>query len=96
MSGGSWDYLCFKIEDASDILKTSNCIKRKALGLLMEKVSKAMHDIEWVDSCDYGKGDEMAAIDDCLSYQPLDDAIKSELAELKDRIKNIEALEGGE
>lgn len=29
----------------------------------LELVSKAMHDIEWVDSSDYGPGDEVTALE---------------------------------
>jgi hypothetical protein len=29
----------------------------------MTLISKAMHDIEWVDSSDYGPGDEIEAIE---------------------------------
>lgn len=32
------------------------------LSKLLELVSEAMHDIEWVDSCDYGPGDELESI----------------------------------
>ena len=29
---------------------------------LLRLVADAMHDVEWVDSCDYGPGDEVSAI----------------------------------
>ena len=50
MSGGSWDYVCYKIDEAADNLIHERCPERRALGHLMHKVGKAMHDIEWVDS----------------------------------------------
>lgn len=63
MSGGSWDYLYCKVDDASCRLqaKKSSAIRR-AFGKHLDLVAKALHDIEWVDSCDFGPGDEEAAI----------------------------------
>jgi hypothetical protein len=40
--------------------------ERKAFKAHLAKVAKALHDIEWVDSCDMGPGDENAAIRACL------------------------------
>ena len=62
MSGGSWEYLCFKIQDAADQLVHSKDPLRKAFGKHMSLVADAMHDIEWVDSGDKGHGDEIEAI----------------------------------
>lgn len=62
MSGGSWDYLYSKINDAATALMTSGIAERRAFGRLLAKCADAMHDIEWVDSCDYGPGDELPAI----------------------------------
>lgn len=75
MSGGSYDYVCYKIDEAADQLVNQACPERRALGHLMHKIGKAMHDIEWVDSCDYTKGDEMASIREVLNgvhKQPLE------------------------
>lgn len=58
------DYLYQKLRDASFQQQTA---RRRAFAKHLEKVAKALHDIEWVDSCDYGKGDEDAAIDACLA-----------------------------
>jgi hypothetical protein len=41
--------------------------ERIAFADLLERVAKAMHDIEWVDSCDYGEGDELPAINACIT-----------------------------
>lgn len=66
MSGGSWDYLYGRIEDAASTLQNSKEPLRRAFGKHMVKVAKAMHDIEWVDSCDYSPGDEIKSIEDVL------------------------------
>lgn len=63
MSGGSYDYLYCKVEDMADrIGKFSNTPERKRFSEHLRRVAKAMYAIEWVDSCDWGKGDENAAI----------------------------------
>jgi len=62
MSGGSWDYVCYKIEEAAERLRESKDPLRRALGDHMNLIAKAMHDIEWVDSGDYGKDGDREAI----------------------------------
>lgn len=59
MSGGSMDYLHQRVGEASFNLSTP---LRRAFRAHLSLVAKALHDIEWVDSGDYGKGDEEAAI----------------------------------
>lgn len=63
MSGGSMDYLYSKVEWATFHTDTP---ERAAFAKHLKLVAKALHDIEWVDSCDYGPGDESAAIRACL------------------------------
>lgn len=64
MSGGSLNYLYSRLEnDATFDLSTP---ERRAFKKHLEKIVKALHDIEWVDSCDYGPGDENAAIRACI------------------------------
>lgn len=97
MSGGSWDYLYSKIEEAAVRL----CSKeqpsyRRSFGEHMKKISKAMHAIEWADSYDsseeYAKKAIMEIISprDCLNVS-IAEAIKIsdeliELLELCDRL----------
>ena len=52
MSGGSWDYLCDKMDEAADRLRESGNPHRRAFGALMARCATAMHEIEWYDSCD--------------------------------------------
>jgi hypothetical protein len=64
MSGGSYDYACYKVGDFADSLERNaqgNPL-RIAFVAHVRLVAKAMHDIEWVDSGDYGTGDDEAAI----------------------------------
>lgn len=49
----------------------TNTPERRAFKEHLVKVAKALHDIEWVDSGDFGPGDENAAIRACLSSEQL-------------------------
>ena len=64
MSGGSMNYLYSKLEYESWF--DTNTVERKAFKKHIALVARALHDIEWVDSSDYGPGDEVAAIRACL------------------------------
>lgn len=66
MSGGSWEYLYLRLEDAANRLLTDRAPERRALGRHLQLMATALHDIEWVDSCDYGRGDDRKAIDAAL------------------------------
>ena len=66
MSGGSMGYLYSRIEMDADFAQDTP--ERKAFAEHLKLVVKALHDIEWVDSCDYGPGDEVPAILACLNH----------------------------
>ena len=65
MSGGSMNYLYSKLEYEADF--EADTPEREAFAEHLKLVAKALHDIEWVDSCDYGAGDENEAIRACLA-----------------------------
>ena len=71
MSGGSMEYLCYKVEEATFRLDTN---ERKAFAKHLKLVAKALHDIEWVDSGDDSPGSESAAIRACISSASILDA----------------------
>ena len=61
MSGGSLEYLYFKIHQAIDEIHRDGRFQAKHHKLFLKHLSKvadALHDIEWVMDCDYGLGDE--------------------------------------
>lgn len=66
MSGGSWNYFYSRMEEVAERLENQKCIHRRLMGKQMGLMAKAMHDIEWVDSGDYGPGDELPAIMSCI------------------------------
>ncbi len=78
MSGGSWDYLTFKVEEAADRLENEKSPLRRAFGKHVRLVAEALYDIEWVDSGDKVSGSEREAIK-AVFY---DDAEGRELSEL--------------
>jgi hypothetical protein len=65
MSGGSMNYLYSKLEH--DATFRQDTPERKAFAKHLRLVAKALHDIEWVDSGDYGPGGDTEAIRACLS-----------------------------
>jgi hypothetical protein len=98
MSGGSWDYVYCKLDEAAEKLCHSRRPNRRALGAKMKQMSAAMHDIEWVDSGDCGPGDEDKAIKLALGEAaPLliaNEVIaeaKGQLAALKAALVDLEA-----
>lgn len=75
MSGGSWDYVSDNIECVAHRLcnsdvNTSCYLLRRALGNQLLLIAEALHAIEWVDSCDWGNGDEREALEKCFD-EPL-------------------------
>ena len=72
MSGGSWNYIYCQIEEIASSIYYQQNLPTDLSDLLYQKVnllSIAMHDIEWVDSCDYSSGKEAAAVKDFLGIE---------------------------
>ena len=85
MSGGSHDYAYCRVQDFASEIRggTRNPNLRQAFADHLELVAKAMHDIEWVDSGDYGNKDEVEAIR----------AVLAEGAELMVAIRRAEVVQ---
>ena len=62
MSGGSYNYTYSQVQDMAEELQRSRNPMRRTFGNHLLKVAEALHDIEWVDSGDYGDGDDLKAI----------------------------------
>lgn len=88
MSGGSLDYVCYKVEDVAGQIGGTPLYD--AFSKHLKLVSKALHDVEWVMSSDYGSGDDEEAIRAVLGPgAELESAIESAertLGMLKDAI----------
>lgn len=93
MSGGSWEYLGFRIMEAANRLLDEKCKTRKAFGKHMLLIAEAIHDIEWVDSGDKGRGDDIDSIMKCITPQEvlncrIEDA-KNTITELQNVIDKL-------
>lgn len=63
MSGGSYEYAYRHVDDmACSVARRVDNPLRQAFAAHLSLVAKAMHAVEWVDSGDYGPGDEDEAI----------------------------------
>ncbi len=70
MSGGSLDYVCYKVDDAIDTIeKRATTVLQKAFAKHLKDVAKALHDLEWVFSGDYGDGDEVESLKKVVNKQ---------------------------
>lgn len=68
MSGGSLNYVYQHVENAAaEIADRADRPEHRAFAEHLRKVAKALHDLEWVWSCDYGRGDELDAIRGVIS-----------------------------
>jgi len=87
VSGGSYNYAYSNVSMFVDSLERNDSTPlRKAFAKHLKKVVKAMHDIEWVDSGDYGEGDEEKAIKAVLGK----DTKHFVLSELKEQLDAIQ------
>lgn len=92
MSGGAYEYLCYKMEDAADRLKEEKSPLRRAFGEHLDLCAKAMHDIEWVDSGDSSEGQEVDAVKEVLGDTVAEkslEIIKQEARNLRDALNRI-------
>lgn len=83
MSGGHYDYLCFKVREFAEMMHTSTerfnedgtandsppqDLRRVRFKKLMLLCADACKDIEWCDSGDSGPEPEKKSIDKCFEY----------------------------
>lgn len=91
MSGGSWDYFFYKLQEVADrlICESANPL-RVAFGRHLSKCSKALRAIEWFDSGDNGPDDEIEPIQACLNQSTdVSDFVVSELKKHQDFVGNL-------
>lgn len=58
MSGGSMDYICYRIDDIADMLEDKEMIE------LAKDFANLLHDCEWYHSSDIGRNDYFDAVDE--------------------------------
>jgi hypothetical protein len=72
VSGGSYDYACFKAEEMADeLLNQKDKPERVAFGKHLKIVSKAMKAIEWVDSGDCSSPHDTDAIEEVIGEKEI-------------------------
>lgn len=92
MSGGSHNYAFIHVDQFADEISRDPDPLRRAFAKHLSKVAVAMRDIEWVDSGDYGAGDDAHAIQCCLGENwkgATYDAILHELHLIEAQIEDI-------
>src|SRR5687767_12504646 len=91
MSGGSWNYVFRTFEEVGERLLLCNQLSRRTLGSLVLRIAKALHDIEWVDSDDFGPGQEEKAIDLALGISRDTMMLEQSLADAKRVLADLQA-----
>jgi glutaminase len=92
MSGGSLDYIYFKVESAAyDIAKesfTNKIPELKAFKDHLVKVAEVLHDVEWFLSGDYAEETMVESIKKLLSEEQVLDSVVKEAEEISIKLKN--------
>lgn len=93
MSGGSLDYVYQHVEGAAEAISSrSRNLQHRAFARHLRAVARALHDLEWVFSCDYGEGDERAAIEAVISPTAvLEEAISAGEKAIADLVAAVNA-----
>lgn len=58
MSGGSWNYVCYQVSEASREMSSWD----KELSELLKDISKVCHDCEWAEDSDISDADAFESI----------------------------------
>lgn len=68
MSGGSLDYVYYRVREAAESIREGedSTTLHKAFAAHLDLVADALHDLEWEQSGDCGKGDADKAIREVL------------------------------
>ena len=90
MSGGTMNYICYKIEECADY------VDDKEIKDLIKDMSKLMHDLEWYESGDYGKLEYEATLSEFKAKwfgenrnKRLKEYLNSTLDDMKREIENL-------
>jgi len=90
MSGGAYDFLYGRVEDAARKLgRRTEPDYRRAFASLLLRVSDALHAVEWVDSGDYSEFDDKEKIMKCISPQ---DVLNVSVEHAETVMKELEEL----
>jgi hypothetical protein len=95
MSGGSYDYFPFKLQDfAQEIRTRAHDQEEPARSLRLQFAAQielfavAAHDIEWVDSCDTARGSEIESLRKALGALERDAYLNA----IQNSVKRLEVV----
>jgi len=90
MSGGSLNYAYSRVEDtANEVAMRAETNLHKAFAVHLRKVAKALHDLEWVLSSDYARGDEIESIRAVVSPAQEVETAKEEARKLIEELQEF-------
>ena len=92
MSGGSWDYVYHRIEEAARRLSKSPDPNRRALGAALYPFSEALYLVEMVDSGDSREEDERGPIQKALGPRHRELVLAQAVADARLVIDQLTAL----
>lgn len=93
MSGGFYEYADYKLRSfIGEFAAEANTPLRKAFLTHLIDVAEAIHDIEWVDSGDYGPGDENESIKKVLGPHWKELTLESVLQEMESTKEQLKEL----
>ena len=92
MSGGSWDYICHRVDDTAIRLDGEKCAHRRALGKHLHVIVAALKAIEWVDSGDWVPPDDIDAIKKVFESGPDDPTLDFLLKDGEKLIQDLRSL----
>lgn len=68
MSGGAYHYKSYQIQEFADEMRTHNDPRRIAFKKLLQLCANVAHDIEFIDSGDYGENDADKSLNDVFTF----------------------------
>jgi hypothetical protein len=94
MSGGSWDYVYHRINEAGDRLCNEKDPLRRSLGKKVNELAEVMRTIEWVDSGDSSSPEDTDAIKAFLGGDVDREVLAVLTEDAKNLIKQLEEYSG--
>lgn len=94
MSGGSHEYAYRHVQDMADTLSGDRSPLRRAFAEHLKLVAAAMHDVEWVDSCDYGRDGDVEAIRKVVSPATVLVTVKEDAERVLQQLREALASNG--
>ena len=91
MSGGSYNYVFYKIAEAAEtmIARSDNRPERRALAKHLTKLADLMHTVEWAASGDFGRDDDLAPIREFLGEPAILASVIADANEAKRQLEEV-------